>query len=168
MKEKLAKICYCSFGIGFALAVPAAFLLAINDGILSGFSIANPIIIFLSYLTVIFYLAWMSGAFVCETKDLSCAIRGLLSSFPINIFSVAYFYKDLIAPKSIHALCLIVLLNYLFAIYGCQAGEKYVSKQTEEELGRKGMFFTVALMLPVPFFAISWMVILGVVKLFSL
>ncbi len=165
MKKNLNNIFQCSAGIGFGLLMPAVFLLAINKGLLKAFSINNHLIIFIAYLSIIFYLAWLSGALTSDIKGFTSITRGVLSSFFVNIFSINYFYKDLITPGKAHILFLIVLLNCLIAVYACQTGEKYSNKNDSEA---EGNFFVVALGLPIPFFIFIWLIIFGLFKLYSL
>jgi len=160
----LGKIFQCSIGVGFGLAIPTAFLLAIIGGALQFFAIDKAVIIFIAYLTVVFYLAWVGGGFTCEIEDFSCTTRGILSSIFINIFS-CYFYRNLITSGKIYILALIVILNCLIAIYGCQICEKYIRKKELENLGNKGNLIVMMLGLPIPFFAFTWMLILAVDKL---
>lgn len=166
--KKISAIFINSFGIGFALLMPMIFLSVVNIGILNGLSVKNPFVIFISHLMILFYLAWMGGVFTSENKEFNYITRGILSSVFVNTISITYFFKNLISPKHIHILCLIILLNCLFAIYGCQIGEKYRLEKIGKKEGGAGIFLVVALGAPVPFFAITWLLILAVLKLYSL
>lgn len=163
----IGKIFQCLVGVGFGLVIPAAFFLTIIGGILQFFTIDKSIIIFIAYLTVFFYLAWIGGGLTCEIEDFNCAVRGVLSSFFINVFS-CYFYRNLITFKYIHIFVLIIMLNCLIAIYGCQICEKYIHKKKLEDLSGKGNLIVIVLGLPIPFFTFVWIFLLVTLKLMAL
>lgn len=160
--NRIFQIFYCVlFGAG--AVVTAFFMFAVVFGLFGVFKVENAYVSWAAIVSVCFYFSWLMGCSSAGFESLSHFTRGFLSTSVFNgglIWYAKHVYGVVRFP---YALALILLLNFLFAVYGSQTCERLIHLSEKEGGGKKSLM-GLAVTMPISIVALGWFVFLAVIS----
>lgn len=170
MDNRFSQMVYCLV-LGYAGMFMGMFLFDIAQELLRRYPDHLPQTYFMLILSISVYISWIFGVSTCAFDRLNYFIRGILSTAFLN-FGIVWSMKERMGIEEITletippVIIFMVVVNTLIAIFAGRSFEEYLQLK-KKKMGTSPMILTYVIFMPVPIIGTFWLLMYGVVKLFT-